>query len=141
METSTEQLSSSGAPENCNPEEFTSPEPPSLSSLTDGRKIGDFVSVYPNIAWVQIIAEFVYLIAIMLAAFYALAELAIFAVKQPTTGFLFDLFGPAPANLRLIAYASIALAGACGGCTASLKWLYHTVAKNRWHRDRLVCDW
>jgi hypothetical protein len=30
------------------------------------------------------------------------------------------------------------LGGFCGGCSASLKWLYHTVAKQRWHRDRII---
>ena len=28
--------------------------------------------------------------------------------------------------------------GLVGGAVFSLKWLYHSVAKNRWHKDRLI---
>jgi hypothetical protein len=119
-------------------ETFTPPEPTSLASLTDGRPPGYYKSVYPLNCWVHIAAEFIYLIAVELICVGILFGLAIYAVRMQESGFFFDLLGPYPASVPVVAYLSIALSGACGGCTFSLKWLYHTVVKMQWHRDRTI---
>jgi hypothetical protein len=64
--------------------------------------------------------------------------LALYVVHGHKGDVIFDLIGPYKGNQHLVAYASIGLSGACGGCTFALKWLYHTVAKMQWHRDRVV---
>lgn len=119
-------------------ETFKPPELTNLASLTDGRAPGSYKSIYPLSAWVHIVVEFVYLLAVELICVVILFGLAIYAVRMQTTGVFFNLLGPYPASSRLVAYLSIALSGACGGCTLSLKWLYHTVAKMQWHRDRTI---
>jgi hypothetical protein len=120
------------------PEPFKSPELTSLASLTDGRPPGYYKSVYPWTVWIQIVIEFIYLIAVELICVGILFGIAIYITRKQETGFLFTLLGPYPASEPVVAYLSIALSGACGGCTFSLKWLYHTVAKMQWHRDRTV---
>lgn len=109
-----------------------------LSSLTDGRPPGIFRSAYPWSCWVHIGIEFSYLVVVQLVCFTALFFLALYVVREPKSGLIFEVFGPYPASKSLVAYASIALAGACGGCTFALKWLYHSVAKKSWHRDRTI---
>jgi hypothetical protein len=78
------------------------------------------------------------LLTILATSFAGLVLLALFVSQKQKHGFVFDTLGPLPASMSLVAWASMTCAGACGGCTFSLKWLYHTVAKKRWHRDRLV---
>lgn len=119
-------------------ETFKPPELTSLASLTDGRPPGCYKSIYPLSVWIQIVVEFVYLIAIEIACLGALLELTLYAERMQKAGFFFDLLGPYPASAPIVAYLSIGLSGACGGCTFSLKWLYHSVAKMQWHRDRAV---
>jgi hypothetical protein len=120
------------------PENFKPPGLTSLASLTDGRPPGHYKSIYPWTVWIQIVVEFIYLIAVELVCLAFLLELAIYAGRKQETGFFFHLLGPYPTSAPLVAYLSIALSGTCGGCTFSLKWLYHTVAKMQWHRDRSV---
>jgi hypothetical protein len=114
------------------------PETTNLATLTDGRSPGEYKSVYPLAVWAQIAAEFGYLIAVELICVGFLLGLAIYVVREKDTGFFFDLLGPYPASAPIVACLSIALSGACGGCTFCLKWLYHTVAKMQWHRDRIL---
>jgi hypothetical protein len=49
-----------------------------------------------------------------------------------------EFFGEIPGNTALLVWMAAALAGACGGAASSLKWLYHSVAKQQWHRDRII---
>jgi hypothetical protein len=130
--------STGAAPTPQKPEEFTPPELTSLASLTDGRPRGSYESIYPLIVWAQILAEFLYLVIVELFCLGLLFWLMIYAVQGQKAGFWFDILGPYPTSAPLVAYLSIGLAGACGGCTFALKWLYHTVAKMQWHRDRTV---
>jgi hypothetical protein len=94
--------------------------------------------VYPAEAWMQIAAELIFLLLTLAAASAALLHLALHielgARVHPIPTFL----GEYPANKRLLLALIISLSGVCGGASASLKWLYHTVAKKRWHRDRVI---
>jgi hypothetical protein len=129
---------SSASSKESKPEPFGPPGITSLATLTDGREPADFRTRYGSAAWVQIGFELIYLLLVLATSFIGLALLAIYAVQRPTSGFVFNLFGPYPASATLVAWASITLGGACGGCTFALKWLYHTIAKQQWHADRVV---
>lgn len=119
-------------------EEFCPPEIASLASLTDGREPGDFESRYPASAWLQIAGELGYLIIVLAASFFSLVLLAKYVVLEQTEGLISDLLGDMPKGEPLVTWAAMTLAGVCGGCSSSLKWLYHGVAKKRWHRDRVI---
>jgi len=67
-----------------------------------------------------------------------LAWMAKAVVLATPRGFFPELLGEIPANIPLLVWMAAALAGACGGAASALKWLYHSVAKQQWHRDRVV---
>ena len=119
-------------------EEFGPPEVTSLATLTDGRTFGDFKSSYPPTAWLQILLELLYLVAILIGSLIALICLAKVVLLGQPHEFFPRLLGNAGANEVLSVWFAIGLSGAIGGSTSALKWLYHTVAKKRWHRDRVI---
>lgn len=120
------------------PKTFGPPEITDLASLTDGRKPGEYASAYPASAWFQIILELIYLLGILCGSITLLSWLAIALVLRLADLPLPGWFGSVPENRTLIVWAAAALAGACGGAASALKWLYHSVAKQQWHRDRIV---
>lgn len=140
MSTSSEQstvlpLNASGK----QPEVFSPPGVPDLNSLTDGRTEGAYRTAYRWSAWLQITIELIYLVALLVSGLVGLALLAKYAVyRENNSGFVFSLLGPADRSRMLQLYVTIALSGICGGCSSALKWLYHTVAKQRWHQDRII---
>jgi hypothetical protein len=131
-------MSDSASPSEQLPEKFAPPSNTDLASLTDGRRPGEYKTIYPASVWAQIGLELFYLVVFELFCIYALILLALYVLHGHQGQFFYDLVGPYTDNKHLVAYASIGLSGACGGCTFALKWLYHTVAKRQWHRDRLV---
>lgn len=120
------------------PKPFGPPEVTSAESLTDDRNRGDYASVYPWTAWIQIIFELLYLLSMLLGALFGLALLASALLLGPPRDFLPWLTGGPPPNSEMSLWLATGLAGVCGGCAFSLKWLYHGVAKQRWHRDRFI---
>jgi hypothetical protein len=107
--------------------------------LTDGRAPGNFVSRYPARAWWQIGIEFSYLVGVLAAISVALLYIgALVAADTPAdAGNL--VFGiKYPEDRRFLIWLSIALSGSAGGTAFALKWLYHSVAKWTWNRDRLL---
>jgi hypothetical protein len=120
------------------PEQFGPPDVTSLASLTDGRAIGQYQSAYSFWAWVQIVGELTYLLIVLGTSFAALVLLAKYLVLKETSGSVFALMGSPTESTPLVVYAAVTFSGICGGCASSLKWLYHAVAKQRWHRDRLI---
>ncbi len=115
-----------------------SEEPQPAVELTDGREPGNFVTRYPFWAWVQIGLEFVFLLVVLsvvsvslliigkaVGARSALPQDIAFGVKYPT-------------DRTFLLWVSIALSGAAGGTAFALKWLYHSVAKWTWNRDRIL---
>jgi len=119
-------------------EPFEPPGQTDLASLTDGRIPGDFKSTYPAVAWVQIILELLYLLAVLALSAFALVLIGDYSLNARSSGAVFDLVGEPQRGTPLVTWAAVGFAGACGGCASSLKWLYHGVAKMRWHRDRLI---
>jgi len=79
-----------------------------------------------------------YLVLTLSASFGALVLLAKYVVLKESSGIVFNLIGNPADSTPLVVYAAVTLAGICGGCASSLKWLYHVVAKQRWHRDRII---
>jgi hypothetical protein len=140
MKTHGERSSISAVPTSeAQPEEtFGPPGETDLASLTDGRRMGEYWSVYPWYTWVQIGAELIYLLILLAGCSVSLIFIAKYVVWNETAGPVFDLFGKMPESNPLVCYAAMGLAGTSGGCASALKWLYHTVAKQRWHQDRCV---
>lgn len=101
------------------------------ADLTDAREQFDWASRWDRSAWKQIAAECAYLFLVTLVAtalifFEWNGNLANwFNVSQKRT-FTFSIFTMAWTG------------GLLGGTTFCLKWLYHTVAKGHWNRDRVV---
>lgn len=86
----------------------------------------------------QILFELAYLLGIIVVSVVGLIQLAKTVVVGPPHVFYPDAFGSYPQNQAILVWAAAALAGACGGAASSLKWLYHSVAKQQWHRDRII---
>ena len=129
-------VSNSGEPRSCVAGGGT--DSSDVASLTDGRQPGDYGTKYLFSAWVHIFLELTYLLAILAVSLLGLALLAIYVDQKQQHGFIFGLIGPLPNSLPLVCWASMCLSGVCGGCCFSLKWLYHAVAKRKWHRDRTI---
>ena len=110
----------------------------SLASLTDGRDLGEYNTAYPISVWAQICVEWVYLIMALLGSLYFLVSVALahaFSTPSPIVNFF---CGNSDSGNPLFIWAVTAASGVAGGVCSSLKWLYHSVAKQRWHRDRLI---
>lgn len=120
------------------PEDFRPPDVTSLASLTDGRDLGDYRSYYDFAAWAQIVAELLYLVSILVVALGSLAAVGMSIVLGASHQVMPELLGTMPNNAALLLWATVGLSGVCGGATSSLKWHYHSVAKRRWHRDRII---
>lgn len=107
--------------------------------LTDGRTPGEFFSRYPLSAWLQIGVEFSFLIGVLITVSYGLLRIGavVSASPQPSTHQL-PLGLIYPQDRRFLLWVSVALSGSAGGTAFALKWLYHSVAKWSWNRDRIL---
>ncbi len=117
---------------------FGQPDHTNLKSLTDGRSPATPKSVYGCSAWFQIIFELSYLLFMLFGALILLLLVMKVLVIGGGAQFFPSAFGEYPNNKPILMWITLALGGVCGGCAAALKWLYHTVAKQHWHHDRLV---
>lgn len=97
---------------------------------TDGRKIGDWKTRYPDSAARKgITIESVYLAAIFLAC-----PILMFAIE---VGWLRSLFYVSPKEWQRVSHWGFAwLGGTLGGTLFSMKWMYHSVARGIWNQDR-----
>ena len=98
---------------------------------SDGRADYEWESRYPTEARRRIAVEACYLTLVLLAAPVALFLL--------WTGQLDSVLGikDDPTHQTVARYGCSWLAGTVGGSLFAIKWLYHTVARGRWHADRL----
>jgi hypothetical protein len=104
------------------------------SHETDHRPLGNYVSRYTVGAWIQIVIElFVLLIYIGVAV--AGVGTSIELSKQPTATLNNDFSYVISATMPWGAMFFSALAG---GAIFATKWLYHSVAKAEWNRDRII---
>lgn len=104
--------------------------------LTDNRAPGDWRSRYSRAAWVQIVAELAYLTVGLLLALSFLYQIAVSAHAVNGPGLWPQAFKGA--SRHTLALGAVAIGGACGGFAFALKWLYHSVARGWWNRDRIV---
>ena len=113
--------------------------PEEASGLSDGREVGNFKSRYPVSAWVQIIPEAIYLFNLLAITSFILYQIGYTVTDQPCTTCNVKIFYLHFTIQRtLLMWLSISLAGVAGGTSFGLKWLYHSVAKGEWNRDRIL---
>ena len=93
------------------------------SDPSDGRKPGEWQSLYPKDAQKYICFEALYLMIIFVLASVFIA-LILISKKWTHIG-----------DLELGAISS-SLGGLLGGTIFAIKWLYHSVARGIWHEDR-----
>jgi hypothetical protein len=108
--------------------------------LDDGRGVGDWVSRYPKSAWFQIVPEFALLTVYLVFPGYLLAE----AIIEPSaenirSGYIYSSIFNSHVSDDNAKWIALTLSGFIGGAVFDLKWLYHSVAKGIWNRDR--CLW
>ena len=110
------------------------------SDLDDGREVGEYTSRYPISAWCHIAPEF------LLLAFYLILPSCFLldSIIEPQEnlvrdGYVYSSILGAYVSSSNAKWIALALAGFIGGAVFDLKWLYHSVAKGIWNRDR--CLW
>lgn len=99
----------------------------------DHRPLGVYASRYTVSAWAQIVIELA-----VLASYIAIATAGIGDAIKISNG-----HAPSDTSLgRFIAstvpWSPMFFAALAGGATFAAKWLYHSVAKAEWNRDRIV---
>lgn len=95
-----------------------------FANANDGREKGEWESRYSKKAWKHIVYESLYLGAIFIG------DITLFVLIST------DNLGSFSNEPVLRKYGLAWLGGTFGGVLFSLKWLYHSVAKNIWHVDR-----
>jgi len=109
------------------------------SDPTDGRKDSDWQSRYSGSAWTQILLELIYLILLLAALSSTLCYVG-YAITISDKKSQVVFLGVIGINIHreLIQWLIVTLAGSVGGVIFDLKWLYHSVAKGLWTRDRVL---
>lgn len=109
------------------------------SDPTDGRNPGSWESRYSGTAWLQIIFELTYLILILAVSGSALIYIGICITGTlRTSTFVVMPTLASELHREFIQWVVVVLAGIVGGIVFDLKWLYHSVAKGLWSRDRVL---
>ena len=108
----------------------------------DHRQIGQWESRYVGSAWLQIGIEFAYLALMLLICTAGLLWIGYHvAPPSPADHQSMALFGVTftyPKDRNFFLWVCVGLSGVIGGSCFSLKWLYHSVAKGLWNRDRVL---
>lgn len=100
----------------------------------DHRPLGDYGSRYTAGAWAQIIIELIVLIIYISIAVVGVAKgLEVYRSPALTPG---DPFGYEMAVT--MPWGPMFCAALAGGAIFATKWLYHSVAKAEWNRDRII---
>lgn len=108
--------------------------------LQDHRRRGEWRTRYDRGAWLQIAIEFSYLFLILVVAAVGLTWIGYYvAPPSPEDARSLPLFNLAyPRDRSFLLWAGVGLSGIAGGASFALKWLYHSVAKWSWNRDRIL---
>lgn len=87
----------------------------------------------------QITVEFVFLMACLCTIAFCLLSIGkLVAPNTPGDAGALAFGIEYPRDRRFLIWLSIALSGSAGGTAFALKWLYHSVAKWTWNRDRIL---
>jgi hypothetical protein len=109
--------------------------------LTDGRKPGEYSTRYCGKAWLQISLEFAFLLLTLIIVGQILLVIGQLVAAHPTFVPPTEIwpFGwQYPRDREFLIWVAVALSGVAGGAAFALKWLYHSVAKWTWNRDRIL---
>lgn len=117
---------------------FAAPGKTDSASLTDGRAERDWKSIYPFSVWIQITVELAWLVLMFGGALYFLGRIAVAQTLGVESAIVTFICGNSVPGNPLFVWAATGAAGVVGGSCFAFKWLYHTVAKMRWHRDRVI---
>lgn len=107
------------------------------SELIDHRRRGEYESRYKAPAIRQIRLEFSYLIFLLLACSAALVWIGYVAGAASPDDIRTFGFISYPRDRSILLAVTVALSGIVGGTAFALKWLYHSVAKWTWNKDRV----
>lgn len=107
---------------------------------TDGKGAGEWETSYPAKARKGIRCETAYLVIVFFACvggvFYIVAKLCDVSVQeQVSTG---SIMSPSHKSSMALGFLGAWISGTLGGCSFGIKWMYHIVAKRRWHEDRRI---
>lgn len=107
-------------------------DPPSHEN--DHRPLGDYASRYTAGAWAQIIIELVVLIIYISVAVIGVSkglELYRNPAVSPADPFTHEM-------AIIMPWGPMFCSALAGGAIFATKWLYHSVAKAEWNRDRII---
>ncbi len=107
--------------------------------LDDGRPNGDWKTRFDCTAWLQIVVELAYLCIVLSACVVLLLDAA--STKEnagEATGQIGSALLGIQFSIDRANWIALALAGMIGGTVFDLKWLYHSVARGVWNRDRVL---
>ena len=107
--------------------------------LDDGREQGDWVSRYGIYPWVQITLELLYLLTLLVFCVSVIVDAVSYhADTNKVTGIVYSNIIGMRFTQDIAKWIALGLVGMIGGVVFDLKWLYHSVAKGMWHRDRIL---
>lgn len=107
--------------------------------LSDGRKGGEWKTRYSWTAWLQIILELIFLAGLSFFAFRCLLDgITIKDESHIEEGYVYSSLLDVHIVEESMKWVALILAGFIGGIIFDLKWLYHSVAKGIWNRDRIL---
>jgi len=110
--------------------------------LRDGRRPGDSDTKFTGPERNQIVIESAFLFLVIVGGLTGLASILWcisnlqFGVQNPTTCVTSEFC--TLCKSPLIMTSAFFCAGLIGGSVFSLKWLYHSVANDLWHKDRFL---
>ncbi|MCW0016061.1 hypothetical protein [Rhizobium sp. BT-226] len=103
----------------------------------DGRDKGEWVSRYPLAAWFQIFVELIYLLVLLVALSSALLYIGVCITNADRkSSFVSMSLFALVVHREMLQWVIVTIAGGIGGVVFDLKWLYHSVARGLWTRDR-----
>lgn len=105
---------------------------------TDGKQPGEWQTSYSKEARKGIRWETAYLVTIfsicVLGVFYVIYKFCDSPVgSEPLVG---ETKGISRGSNMFLGFLGAWFSGTLGGCSFGIKWMYHIVAKQRWHEDR-----
>jgi hypothetical protein len=104
------------------------------SHENDHRPLGDYASRYTAAAWAQIVIELLVLLAYLGTAVAGVGtgiELSKQPAAIPNNAFSYIIWATMP-------WGPMFFSALAGGAIFATKWLYHSVAKAEWNRDRII---
>lgn len=117
-----------------------STEPDDQPDYDDGRANWEWRTKFCKTAWIQICIELgVLALFLLLALLFLFDTVTLTKDEVARDGYVYSSLLGVYISIENAKWVALALAGFIGGLVFDLKWLYHAVAKGKWHQDR--CLW